>query len=150
LLTQVAGRAGRRDTLGEVVIQSYQSDHYAIQAAKEHDYHGFYEQELAIRKQSGYAPIEQVVQIVLREEEMRTVLKIGQRMVIMLRKDLGHDVMVLGPVLPKVSRINNQYRAQILIKGKIKEEHLYKALNRVYEKYRDELMIEVDDRPSLL
>lgn len=150
LLTQVAGRAGRRDTLGEVVIQSYQSDHYAIQAAKEHDYHGFYEQELAIRKQSGYAPIEQVVQIVLREEDMRTVLKIGQRMVIMLRKDLGHDVMVLGPVLPKVSRINNQYRAQILIKGKIKEEHLYKALNRIYEKYRDELMIEVDDRPSLL
>lgn len=150
LLTQVAGRAGRRDTLGEVVIQTYQSDHYAILAAQNHDYHGFYEQELAIRKQSGYSPVKQVLQIVLREEDMRKVLKIGQRVVITLRKELGEGLMILGPVLPKVSRIKNQYRAQILIKGQVDDEVLFSALEKIYENYGDEVMIEVDDRPSLL
>jgi len=150
LLTQVAGRAGRRDTLGEVVIQTYQSDHYAIVSAQNHDYHGFYDQELKIRKASGYSPIQQVVQIVLREESMRTVLKIGQRIVLTLRKDLGSELMILGPVLPKVSRIKNQYRAQILIKGNVNEEELFTVLEKIYEKYGDEVMIEVDDRPSLL
>lgn len=150
LLTQVAGRAGRRDTLGEVVIQTYQSDHYAIEAAKNHDYHSFYRQELKIREQSGYAPIKKVVQIVVSNESIQKVLKTGQRMVIALRKSLGGEVVILGPVLPKVGRINNQYRAQILIKGDVEEAALYESLNKIYKQYGDELMIEIDDRPSLL
>ncbi|MGS0972041.1 MAG: primosomal protein N' [Candidatus Izemoplasmataceae bacterium] len=150
LLTQVAGRAGRRETLGDVVIQTYQSDHYAILAAKNHDYDSFYHQELEIRKQSGYKPIQKVVQIVLHDDSIKNVLKIGQRMVISLRKELSRDIVVLGPVLPKVSRINNQYRAQILIKGETEEHDLYVALNKIYKQYGDELMIEIDDRPSLL
>jgi len=150
LLTQVAGRAGRRDTLGEVVIQTYQSDHYAIEAAKNHDYHAFYHHELQIRKQSGYAPIKQIIQVVLSDESIQKVLKIGQKMVISLRKSLGHNMVVLGPVLPKVARVNNQYRAQILIKGETDENALFIALDDIYEQYGDELMIEIDDRPSLL
>lgn len=150
LLTQVAGRAGRRETLGEVVIQTYQSDHYAITAAKTHDYHSFYEQELSVRKQSGYAPIVKIVQIIVTDPSIKDVLKTGQRIVISLRKDLKGEVTVLGPVLPKIARVNNQYRAQILIKGKVKEELLFRALDKIYEEYGDQMMIEIDDRPSLL
>lgn len=149
LLTQVSGRAGRHDIAGEVVIQTYNPDHYAILFAKDHDYHSFYEMETRIRKIGGYTPFNNLVQIILTDKDVKKVLKTGTRVVMNLRHVLDDDVIVLGPVLPKIARINNYYRAQIIIKYK-KSEKMDKVLKAVYAKYIPDINISIDKNPSLL
>ncbi len=149
LLTQVSGRAGRHDIIGKVVIQTYNPDHYAIAFAKEHDYHAFYEKEMAIRKLAGYPPIVKLVQIVISDKEVRKVLKLGTKIVMDLRKELEEEVTVLGPVLPKIARINNYYRAQIIIKYE-KSKLINQALKTIYQNYNQELLISIDKNPTLL
>ncbi|MEC9484579.1 MAG: primosomal protein N' [Candidatus Izemoplasma sp.] len=149
LLTQVSGRAGRHQIQGEVVIQTYNEDHYAIQYAKRHDYIGFYKEEIAIRELSGYRPIKQLVQIIVSDQDVKKVLKIGTKIVLKIRKDALNNPQVLGPVLPKVARINNRYRAQIIIK--YEEEHnIHDVLQNVYDTYHDECIIAIDRHPNLL
>ncbi len=149
LLTQVSGRAGRRDILGEVVIQTYNPDHYAITYAKNHDYHAFYETEMKIRKIAGYTPFNKLVQLIISDRDVRKVLKIGTKIVMKLRKELEKDIIILGPVLPKIARINNYYRAQIIIKYKTSNV-INDVLKQIYYDYNLELAISIDKNPTLL
>ena len=149
LLTQVAGRAGRHDILGEVVIQTYNPDHYAIAYAKNHDYHAFYKTEMEIRKIAGYTPFNKLVQIVISDKDVRKVLKSGTKIVMELRKELEDEVVILGPVLPKIARINNFYRAQIIIKYQTSSV-INDVLKQIYHDYNTELLISIDKNPTLL
>lgn len=149
LLTQVSGRAGRHDLEGEVVIQTYNPDHYAIKHARYHDYHAFYKTEMEIRKIGGYTPFNNLAQIIISDKDVRKLLKLGTKIVIYLRRNLEGDIMVLGPVLPKIARINNYYRAQIIIKYK-QSKLLDKVLKEVYQEYNEELLIAIDKNPTLL
>lgn len=149
LLTQVSGRAGRHDIEGEVVIQTYNPDHYAISNAKNHDYHSFYETEKQIREISGYTPFNNIIQIIISDKDVKKVLKTGTRVVMDLRHILEDDVIILGPVLPKIARINNYYRAQIIIKYK-KSSKMDKVLKSIYSKYITDISIAIDKNPSLL
>ena len=149
LLTQVSGRAGRHDIEGEVVIQTYNPDHYAISHAKLHDYHAFYEEEMEIRRISGYTPINNLVQIIISDKDVRKVLKEGTKIVMKLRKELEGNVVILGPVLPKIARINNYYRAQIIIKYKTSKV-LDEVLKDIYNQYVKDIGIAIDKNPSLL
>lgn len=149
LLTQVSGRAGRHEKDGEVVIQTYNPEHYAIHHAKDHDYHSFYETEMKIRKLSGYSPFFNMVQIVITDKDVRKLLKEGTRIVIQLRKNLEDDCVVLGPVLPKIARINNYFRAQIIVKYK-KSELMNDVLKDIYMKFNDDIQIAIDKNPTLL
>ena len=149
LLTQVSGRAGRHDIIGEVVIQTYNPDHYAINFAKNHDYHAFYQTEMEIRKIAGYTPYNQLVQIIISDKNVRNVLRIGTRIVMRLRKELEDDIIILGPVLPKIARINNYYRAQIIIKYKTSKV-IDNVLKNIYFDYNTELSISIDKNPTLL
>jgi primosomal protein N' (replication factor Y) len=149
LLTQVSGRAGRHDKEGEVVIQTYNPDHYAIVNAEFHDYHAFYEKELKIRELSGYTPFNNLVQIIISDKDVRKLLKLGMKLVIELRKELEHDTVILGPVLPKIARINNYYRAQIIIKYR-HSTMMDDVLQRKYNEYNDVLVIAIDKNPTLL
>ncbi len=148
LLTQVSGRAGRHEIVGEVVIQTYNPDHYAILNAKDHDYHTFYETEMKIRKLAGYTPFLNIVQIIITDKEVRNVLNIGQKIKLDLRHQLEDDTLILGPVLPKIARINNIYRAQLIIKYK-ESKVIDKVLKDIYQKYSD-YAIAIDKNPSLL
>ena len=149
LLTQVSGRAGRHDIEGEVVIQTYNPDHYAISHAKFHDYHSFYDEEMEIRRVAGYTPINNLVQIIVTDKDVRKVLKEGTKIVMKLRRELEGNTIILGPVLPKIARINNYYRAQIIIKYK-SSKVLDKVLKDIYNQYVKDIGISIDKNPSLL
>jgi len=149
LLTQVSGRAGRHDIDGEVVIQTYNPDHYSILYAKDHDYHQFYNTEMRIREISGYTPFNNLVQIIITDKDVKKVLKQGTKIVMKLRRNLEENTQVLGPVLPKIARINNYYRAQIIIKYK-ESQVIDKLLKEIYQEYNDLLTIAIDKNPSLL
>lgn len=149
LLTQVSGRAGRHDIDGEVVIQTYNPEHYAIKHAELHDYKAFYESEMEIRKTAGYPPYFQLVQIILSDKDVKIVLKQGSKIVMKLRKALEENVTVLGPVLPKIARINNYYRAQIIIKYQVSEK-IDQVLKNIYSEFSAFLTIAIDKNPSLL
>lgn len=149
LLTQVSGRAGRHEIDGEVVIQTYNPDHYAISHARIHDYDSFYKEEMAIRKIAGYTPYNNLVQIIVTDKDVRKVLKEGTRIVMRLRKELEGDTIILGPVLPKIARINNYYRAQIIVKYQTSKV-LDQVLKNIYIDYVKDIGIAIDKNPSLL
>lgn len=149
LLTQVSGRAGRHAIEGEVVIQTYNPDHYSILFAKDHDYHAFYNTEMKIRELAGYTPFLNITQIIITDPDVRNVLQQGSKIVLELRHKLEDDVTVLGPVLPKIARINNYYRAQIIIKYK-QSPHIDQVLKEMYQTYSEIITIAIDKNPSLL
>jgi primosomal protein N' (replication factor Y) len=149
LLTHVAGRAGRHDKAGEVVIQTYNPDHYAIRHAQHHDYHAFYQTETEIRRISGYTPFVHLTQIVLSDKDVKRVLKVGQTIVLALRKELPDDVVVLGPVLPKVARVNQYYRAQIILKHHT-QDGIDLVLQAIYDRFAEDIVLAIDKHPSLL
>jgi primosomal protein N' (replication factor Y) len=130
------------------VIQTYNPDHYAIKYAENHDYESFYKTEIEIRKLTGYTPINKMVQIILQDQDVSKVLKTGTKMVIDLRKEL-EDCIVLGPVLPKIARINSFFRGQIIIKYK-ESNNIDQVLQELYRKYTDEIVVAIDRNPTLL
>lgn len=121
LLTQVAGRAGRGVKSGGVMVQTYDPEHYAIQAAAKHDYEGFVEQELIQREDLGYPPYMHLVlsryeseREALANEAARSDAERMQR----LAEKYGDDVRVLGPAPAPLARLQGRYRVQVLLKGK--------------------------------
>ena len=121
LLTQVSGRAGRGDRPGKVVVQTYSPGHYSIEAAKTHDYEGFYKQEIEVRKEFGYPPFTRLINIIVSGEERREVVEGAREMYNGLcerNKSLkGKQYVVYGPSQAMHSKIKNKYRWQIIIKA---------------------------------
>lgn len=124
LLTQVAGRAGRGDVEGEVVVQSYTPFHDAIQHARRHDFDGFYEAELEFRKQLLYPPFHRIALITVRGEEEREVESAADRIFVALEDRLKNlakqktDVIweLRGPSPAPLARAESKYRYQIMLK----------------------------------
>ncbi|RME76760.1 MAG: primosomal protein N', partial [Planctomycetota bacterium] len=114
LLTQVAGRAGRGEKPGLVVIQTLVPDHYAIISAAKQDYEGFAQKELQIRKQFGYPPFRRLVRLVIQGEDQKMALQGAQNIRKLFPKKL--DARILGPVPCPIFQIKGEYRYQILCK----------------------------------
>jgi primosomal protein N' (replication factor Y) len=123
LLTQVAGRAGRSQRGGRVVIQSYRPDHYVIQAAAQHDYQGFYARELAFRREHGYPPIRKLARLIYREKRLDRVKAETSRMAAVLQHRLatigleGAAAAILGPAPAFFERHRGDYRWQLLLRA---------------------------------
>ncbi len=122
LLTQVAGRAGRGEVFGEVVIQTFNPDHYSILRAKDHDYIGFYQEEIQFRKALEYPPFSRFINFrLVGNNEKRTkeiageMGKIGQSL---LRKAHGKEIEILGPSTAPFAKVRGKFRWQMLAKGK--------------------------------
>lgn len=118
LLTQVAGRAGRGDVPGKVLIQTNVPTHYSVQCAKEHDYVGFFEKELSFRQELLMPPFTRLIQIVLsgraEKEVMRQVLGLAK----LLREQRGHETYeVLGPAPSLNSKEKGQFRWNVFLKS---------------------------------
>ena len=119
LLTQVAGRAGRGELGGEVIIQTYAPRHYAITASAKHDYDAFYEKEIASRKDLSLPPFYHLTRLTLRGRSNKDTLDTANELVQELRKYLKEkDISVLGPVPAVISRLRGRYRWNIIIKSK--------------------------------
>ena len=120
LLTQVAGRAGRREYRGEVVIQTHQISHYAIQYAREHDYTGFYREEMQYRKSMQYPPYVRITTILISGKELSKTITTGRQIGSILRKRAKSFYTVTGPAPAPISKLKNRYRWQLLVKLNIR------------------------------
>ena len=116
LLSQVAGRAGRASKLGEVIIQGFNVEHYSILAAKNNDYLGFYNEEMAIRKVLKYPPYYNLCLIKVSGKDYDTVYDEANKIVIYLKGRIKD--IILGPSASLMPKINNIYYVQIIIKYK--------------------------------
>lgn len=114
LMTQVAGRAGRKKERGKVIIQTYTPDHWVIRKVMDHDYEGLYKQELVERLNYQYPPYFRLVKLTLKHRDERTVKEASIDLGNALREKLAERV--IGPETPYIGRINNQYLRNIMIK----------------------------------
>lgn len=150
LLTQVSGRAGRGDKSGEVIIQTFNPDHYAIKLAQAHDYERFYQREMQIRHQGNYPPYYFTIQIVASHEDENTVAKKMYHLALEIKQFVSEKGIVLGPTPKAVMRVNNRYFYQIVIKYKFEPE-LFVYLREMLEKNQVEmqrgLKLSVDTEP---
>ncbi|HEX7102008.1 MAG TPA: primosomal protein N', partial [Nitrolancea sp.] len=121
LLTQVAGRAGRRVPGSRVVVQSYSTGHYAIETACRYDYDAFYQEEIASRRQLGYPPFLRLIKLVYRHTNEVTCQTSAEEMAIELARtayELGLEhVDLLGPTPAFTAKVRNSYQWQILLRG---------------------------------
>ena len=151
LLTQVAGRAGRAEKAGQVLIQSYNPQHYAIRFAKEQDYEGFYAYEMGIRRQLGYPPYYFTIGITLSHKKEEEVLRRAYEVMEILRSGLSDASIILGPTPKPIARTHNLYHYQILIKYRLEDE-LASTLNQVLaltqERENSELRLSIDHEPQ--
>ncbi|MCK8617265.1 primosomal protein N' [Fructobacillus sp. M158] len=118
LLTQVAGRAGRAEHQGEVVIQTYNPDHYALKYAQKHDYEGFYRQEMAIRHAAEFPPYFYTVQIQCSASEENQVALQTAKIAAWLKKRLPEDVLLLGPSPRSIAKLKGRFFFQMILKMK--------------------------------
>lgn len=153
LLTQVSGRAGRHERTGEVVVQSYNPEHYSIEFAKKHDFIGFYHHEMQLRKMGAYPPFYYLTMINVSDENEMKAIRSIQEMVNFLRGKLGPEAVILGPVPSTIARIKNKYRYQCIIKYKI-EPNLKQELKTLITHYQKDqqkgLTINIDVQPYVL
>jgi primosomal protein N' (replication factor Y) len=120
LLTQVAGRAGRSHRGGRVIVQTYNPDHYAIQAAARHNFASFFRQELEYRRNLGYPPFSRMVVLRLSEPDphrgQAAAQRLGRWLAAEIRRlDLRADL--IGPAPCFYSRVRGRYRWQIVIRA---------------------------------
>jgi len=116
LLTQVAGRAGRSSLKGEVVIQSYQTDHYSLKYVIDHNYRGFYEEESRYRQSAMYPPFARLVLIECKGTDEKNVHQVAERFAVRLKR-FAPQAIILGPAAAVISKIKNNYRWQIIVKA---------------------------------
>ncbi|MFU2206521.1 primosomal protein N' [Streptococcus pluranimalium] len=151
LLTQVAGRAGRADKAGEVLVQTYNPDHYAIRFAQKQDFEGFYAYEMKIRQKMGYPPYYYTVGITLSHQEEQEVVRKAYDVLKGLKGHLSEHARFLGPTPKPIARTHNTFHYQIIIKYRF-EEQLETALNALLEwtqkPENKELRVTIDNEPQ--
>jgi primosomal protein N' (replication factor Y) (superfamily II helicase) len=121
LLTQVAGRAGRGETPGKVVLQTFFTDHYAIQFAAAHDYRGFYEKEARFRSWMHYPPFNSVSNVVVRSAKLDEALTWSGILGKWFEATRLEGVRVMGPAAAVIVRLKTEYRYHFLLKSPSRE-----------------------------
>lgn len=120
LLTQVAGRAGRSSLPSRVIVQTYTPDHYAISAAKDHDYHRFYREEMTFRQAARYPPFARLTRVVYAAEEVDACRQSAHALHDDLRRAIESEnlstVDIIGPAPCYVAKIKNRYLWQIILR----------------------------------
>ena len=142
LLCQVAGRSGRGEKNGKVIIQTFNPDHYAIKYAKTHDYFGFYNKEMEIRKKLGYSPYYFLTSIKISSKIYEEARNVSGLIGSYLNNHL-ENVIILGPSVANIFRINNTYNFQVIIKYK-RCDNLKEVLNDLIEHYKTNSKVKID------
>lgn len=134
LLTQAAGRAGRGERPGEVVIQTYQPEHYSVVHAAEQDYEGFYGEEIAYRELVGYPPVEHMLAVLIVSHVQEAGERLGKEMTDLVKREMKDvaQLRVIGPAEASIGKISDLYRHsfyirhgdyQVLVQAKDRLEH---------------------------
>lgn len=149
LLSQVSGRAGRSESKGEVIIQTFNPDHYAITLAKNHDYIDFYKEEMKIRKMLKYSPYYYMVLVSITSKDYELGFKEANKIGSYIRNNIGNDSIVLGPTMANMFKVNNIYHYQIIIKYR-KDDSLMKVLKFIIDMQvrNNKIDVSIDFNPS--
>lgn len=154
-LSQVAGRSGRGDKKGEVVIQTYQVSHYAVRFAANHDYSGFYKEEINHRETYKYPPFVRVIQITVSSLNLTETIAKAREIALPLRKQGRVICDVIGPAPAAISRLKSLYRWQVMLKinriedpsGLRTKSLLNQILQSYYRQRKSTYFINVDVDP---
>lgn len=149
LLSQVSGRAGRSESKGEVIIQTFNPDHYAITLAKNHDYIDFYKEEMKIRKMLKYSPYYYMVLVSITSKDYELGFKEANKIGSYIRNNINEDSIVLGPTMANMFKVNNIYHYQIIIKYR-KDDSLMKVLKFIIDMQvkNNKIDVSIDFNPS--
>jgi primosomal protein N' (replication factor Y) len=122
LLTQVAGRAGRGQSPGKVILQTYFQDHYAVQFAAQHDFIGFYEKELQFRSWMHYPPYSALANVLVRGDQLDEVLEWSGLLGQWFNQTRHETVRVLGPAAAPIMRLKRDYRYHFILRSPSREK----------------------------
>ena len=153
LVTQVAGRTGRGDRGGRVIVQTFTPEHPAIQAASRHDYDQFAKDEMAVRRRFNYPPLGSVGRIIIRGTVEDVTEAIADSLLARLeaaRDKLGVEVRILGPAPPPISKLRGKYRFHILLQS-VEAAHLGETIRKATETFtiaeKDDVQYVIDIDP---
>ena len=122
LLTQVAGRAGRGQAPGKVILQTYFQDHYAVQYAAHHDFAGFYDKELRFRSWMHYPPYSALANVLIRSNKLEEALQWSGTLGRWFEQTRHESVRVLGPATAPIMRLKRDYRYHFVLKSPSREK----------------------------
>lgn len=159
LITQVSGRAGRSDKEGKVILQSYNTEHYAIQKAIDYDYKGFYQKEIAIRKTFGYEPFNNIFRLVFSGYKYNKVRENADRFLktleyLLKENNIYFSDLILGPNECSINKINDKYRWQVIVKDnnmnvkKLKSMIKYICVTKYEEIFDKDIVISIEQNPN--
>ena len=152
LLTQVAGRAGRENLDGKVIIQTYNPDNFSIQCAKEQNYEMFYNTEIELRKQLKYPPFCDIILIGFNSLVEKEIIEVSNKVYDYLKRNLdGQSFNVLKPIPSPIDKIQNRYRWRIIIKGNMTEQAntvINNCLQNIYDANYKNTRVTVDVNPN--
>ena len=150
LLNQVAGRAGRRNKVGEVIFQGFNMNHYSIESASRHDYASFYKEEMRLRKMLNYPPYCNLALIEIRSKSEDIALLESQKIRSFLDSESGKSI-VLGPTPSLLPKKNDYYYFKIILKYK-KRNDIIQSLIFIDNKYKSEkkVNVEIDLNPNAI
>ncbi|NLK20949.1 MAG: primosomal protein N' [Epulopiscium sp.] len=155
LLTQVSGRAGRGELPGRVLVQTYDPEHYSIEMARNHDYEGFYEKEIELRKELNYPPFSHIFMILMVGTNEKNVITNSYKLIDILRYfNKNNQFELYGPAPAILSKIKNRYRWRIIIKyndRNILMKYGYYCINRLKKIVNTEdILIQTDIDPLMM
>jgi len=116
ILSQVGGRAGRGEHKGMVIIQTCSPRHPALLSAVRHDYEAFFEQEIALRSELGYPPLNHFISLTVLSRNEDKSLRVCEHLARLLKPVMAPEDEILGPAPPPINRIRGRYRWQLLLK----------------------------------
>lgn len=152
ILTQVAGRAGRENLPGKVIIQTYNPDNFSIICAQKQNYEMFYETEIALRKQLKYPPFCDIILISFNSLNETNIKNISNEMYKKLLEKLNQEEFkIFRPMPSPIDKIQNRYRWRIIIKGNMTveaNEKLNQTLKEIYSKNIKDIRISIDVNPN--
>ena len=152
ILTQVAGRAGRGNLSGKVIVQTYNPENFAIQCARKQDYDLFYETEIALRKQLKYPPFCDIIVIGFNSVNENKIKKVSNQIYKNLKVNLENKgFKVFIPMPAPIDKIQNRYRWRIIVKGNMTEQvngTINKELKEIYDQNLRDIRITVDVNPN--
>ena len=148
LITQVAGRSGRGDNRGSVIIQTYNPEHFTIKTSVNHDYEGFYNQEIKRRREIDFPPFSELIKVEFRHKDEKKAKKVAEKVKTKLVSPLGERVEVLGPAPSPIKKKKDIYRWNIIVKTKSVEQTSRLLYNIIgYNRCLDGVNILVDVNP---
>ena len=148
ILTQVAGRAGRENLPGKVIIQTYNPENFSIQEAQKQNYDKFYETEIALRKQLKYPPFCDIIVIGFNSTNEDEIKKVSQEIFEKLKDKIDKEQFnIFKPMPSPIDKIQNKYRWRIIIKGNMTEEAnkmINDTIKEIYQKNNKDTKITID------